>query len=110
MHGKILQSEFDESLENIVAFEKELADDGALILKFWMPMSKKAQAKRFKELEHDKLQSWRVTSKDWKNWRKYDRFVAAAERAIMHTSTGQAPWTIIEGVGFIQSFLSIGQE
>jgi len=98
VHGKIDQALFDEALDSIVTFEKALADDGTLILKFWMHMSKKAQAKRFKELEKDPLQSWRVTERDWKNWRKYDRFVAAAERAIMRTSTGQAPWTIVEGV------------
>jgi polyphosphate:AMP phosphotransferase len=98
VHGEIGQATFDESLDSIVTFEKALADDGTLILKFWMHMSKKAQAKRFKELEEDPLQSWRVTAKDWKNWRKYDRFVAAAERAIMRTSTGQSPWTIVEGV------------
>jgi len=98
VHGEIRQPQFDESLDSIAAFEKALADDGTLVLKFWMHMSKKAQARRFKELEKDPLESWRVTSKDWKNWRKYDRFVAAAEQAIMRTSTGQAPWTIVEGV------------
>ena len=98
VHGENDQALFDEALDNIVTFEKMLADDGTLLLKFWMHMSKKAQAKRLKELEKDPLESWRVTAKDWKNWRKYGRFVAAAERAIMRTSTGQAPWTIVEGV------------
>ncbi len=98
VHGKNDQAVFDEALDNIVTFEKMLADDGTLLLKFWMHMSKKAQAKRFRELEKDPLQSWRVTEKDWKNWAKYGRFVAAAERAIMRTSTGPAPWTIVEGV------------
>jgi polyphosphate:AMP phosphotransferase len=107
VHGEIGQATFDDSLDSIVTFEKALADDGALILKFWMHMSKKAQAKRFKELEEDPLQSWRVTAKDWKNWRKYDRFVAAAERAIMRTSTGQSLWTIVEGVDPQYRYLTV---
>jgi polyphosphate:AMP phosphotransferase len=109
VHGEIGQATFDEALDRIVAFEKELADDGALILKFWMHMSKKAQAKRFKELEKDQLQSWRVTAKDWKNWRKFDRFVAAGERAIMRTSTGQSPWTIVEGVDPQYRYLTVAE-
>ncbi len=107
VHGKNDQALFDEALDNIVTFEKMLADDGTLLLKFWMHMSKKAQAKRFKELEKDPLESWRVTEKDWKNWRKFDRFVAAAERAIMRTSTGQAPWTIVEGVDERYRYLTV---
>lgn len=98
VHSRIGQATFDEALDNIITFEKALSDDGTLILKFWLHMSKKAQARRFEELEKDQLQSWRVSGRDWKNWRKYDRFVAAAERAIMRTSTGRDPWTIVEGV------------
>ena len=107
VHGKVDQALFDEALDDVVTFEKMLADDGTLLLKFWMHMSKKAQAKRFKELEKDPLQSWRVTEKDWKNWRKFGRFVAAAERAIMRTSTGQAPWTIVEGVDERYRYLTV---
>jgi polyphosphate:AMP phosphotransferase len=39
-----------------------------------------------------------VTKQQWQNWRKYDRFVAVAERTLQRTSTAQAPWTIVEGV------------
>jgi len=109
VHGEVGHAAFDEALENIAAFEKELADDGALILKFWMHMSRKAQATRFEELEKDPLQSWRVTAKDWKNWHKYDRFVAAAERAIMRTSNGQAPWTIVEGVDPRYRYITVAE-
>ncbi len=107
VHGECGQALFDEELDNIITFEKMLSDDGTLLLKFWMHMSKKAQAKRFKELEKDPLESWRVTAKDWKNWRKYGRFVAAAERAIMRTSTGQAPWSIVEGVDERYRYLTV---
>ncbi len=90
-------SEFDEKLDRIISFEKDLADDGALILKFWMHLGKTAQKKRLKSLEKDPLLSWRVTETDWRNWRRYENFVAAAERTIMRTSTGQAAWHIVEG-------------
>ena len=97
VYGEIDQAEFDKQLERIVTFEKELADDGALILKFWMHLSRSGQKKRFKALEEDILTSWRVTKTDWDNLERYDEFIAAAERAIARTSTGEAPWQIIEG-------------
>ena len=46
---------FNERLERILGFEKLLADDGALILKFWMHLGKKAQHRRLKALENDPL-------------------------------------------------------
>ena len=94
---EISESKFDKELERITTFEKELADDGALILKFWMHLSREAQTHRFKTFEKDPLTSWRVTKTDWENVKRYDAFIAAAERAISRTSTGEAPWQIVEG-------------
>jgi polyphosphate:AMP phosphotransferase len=96
-YRKITRAEFEERLEKIAAFERTLADDGALILKLWMHLGRQAQKERFQTLEQDPLLRWRITEKDWEHWRMYDRFVSAAELIIMRTSTGQAPWRIIEG-------------
>ncbi|PWV63246.1 polyphosphate:AMP phosphotransferase [Plasticicumulans acidivorans] len=97
VYGKITAEEFDERMSRIRVFEEALAADGALIIKFWMHLSESAQEHRLKKLEKDPLQKWRVTARDWEHWRMYDRFVAAAERTLMHTGTGTAPWKIIEG-------------
>ncbi|WP_135075678.1 polyphosphate:AMP phosphotransferase [Terasakiella sp. SH-1] len=98
VYGKINRAEFDERLDRIKAFEKTLADDGALILKFWMHLGKEDQKKRLKKLEKNELQSWRVKESDWNHWRMYDDFTDSAERLIMRTSKGHAPWSIVEGM------------
>ena len=103
--GKNSEAEFDQEIERIVGFERALANDGALILKFWIHLGKEAQAERFKSLEKNPLTSWRVTKTDWDNWAKYDKFVEAAERMISRTSKGRAPWQIVEGADF--RFLSL---
>jgi len=103
------QATFDDRLDRILAFEKALADDGALILKFWMHLSRDAQKRRLKKLEKDPLTSWRVTQQDWDHWQIYDHFEAAAERTIMRTSTGTAPWTIVEGVDPCFRSLTVGE-
>ena len=100
---------FDDHLDRIMAFENALADDGALILKFWMHLSHDAQKRRLKKLEKDPLTSWRVTQQDWDHWQIYDRFEATAERAIMRTSTGSAPWTIVEGADHCFRSLTVGE-
>ena len=91
-------ADFDKQLDRIAGFERTLTDDGALILKFWMHLGKDAQKKHLRSLEKDPLTRWRVTKLQWQHWRMYDKFVAAAERALQRTSTVQAPWTIVEGV------------
>ena len=95
--GRLSTAEFDALLEQIAAFERALTDDGAVILKFWMHLSKGAQRKRLTAFEQDPHQRWRVTKEQWKHWRMFDRFVTAADRAIRRTSTDQAPWHIVEG-------------
>jgi polyphosphate kinase 2 (PPK2 family) len=97
VHGRASEAEFDEDLERIVAFERDLADDDALIIKFWMHLGKEAQKERLAALEKNPLTRWRVTQTDWDHWHMYDGFVAAAEQVIMRTSTGWAQWHIVEG-------------
>ena len=97
VYGHTTLAEFDERLERIKNFEKTLADDGALILKFWMHLSKEAQKERLRKLEKNPLLHWQISKRDWRHWELYDQFIAAAERTLMKTSTGLAPWKIIEG-------------
>lgn len=98
VYGRSSEAEYDEALDRIIAFEKCLADDGALILKFWMHLGRDAQKARLKALEKDPLTRWRVSQTDWDHWHLYDTFVAAAERIIMRSSTHKAMWQIVEGV------------
>jgi polyphosphate:AMP phosphotransferase len=96
-YRRISRVEFEHQLRALADFERTLADDGALILKFWMHLDRKSQRKRLETLERDPLTRWRVTKLQWKHWKMYGRFVDAAEQAIRTTSTAAAPWTIVEG-------------
>ncbi len=101
--------DFERRIDEIVDFERALADDGAEIMKFWLHLGKGAQKKRFKSLEADPLQAWRVSKRDWDHWRLYDRFVTAAERLITRTSTGFAPWHLIDGGSYRYRSLRFGE-
>jgi polyphosphate kinase 2 (PPK2 family) len=106
---EITPAEFDEKLERIASFENALAADGALIIKFWMHLSKKGQKTQLRALEKDPLLKWRVNETDWKHWRIYDKFISVAERAIMKTSTGDALWHIVEGADHNYRSLTVGK-
>ena len=62
VYGRIDLTEFMHQLDRINNFEKALADDGAMLLKFWMHISSEVQKKRLEKLEKDPLRSWRITS------------------------------------------------
>lgn len=90
------QNRLDRDLARIVEFEQMLTNEGVLLLKFWLHISKKQQRRRLKKLESDRRTAWRVTADDWKFHALYDRFLPVCSRALERTSTGQAPWDIIE--------------
>jgi polyphosphate:AMP phosphotransferase len=94
--GRIDMTEYDHRLDRIVAFERTLSENRTLIFKFWMHLGKEQQAARFRELEQDPRQAWRMTEKDWRHWEMYDEFTSAAEHLIVRTSRGHSQWTIVE--------------
>ena len=96
VNGKISHEAFSTALSRIMAFERTLAVDGAVFLKFWLHLGKKQQKKRLKALEKDPATAWQVTKRDWENWKRYEEFLPVAEHLIMRTSTGRAPWEIVE--------------
>ena len=86
-----------QAIEEINHFERMLADGGALILKFWFHLSKKAQRKRLKKLESDPDTSWKISERDWDFFKMYDRFYRVSEDTLRETSTAAAPWIVVEG-------------
>lgn len=81
--------------EEINNFERTLADDGAVFIKFWLHISKDEQLRRFMQLATEPENAWRVTAEDWENHRKYDEYLAAVRDMLAKTSTPIAPWTVV---------------
>ncbi|MBK8174730.1 MAG: polyphosphate:AMP phosphotransferase [Rhodospirillales bacterium] len=109
VYGQTSEAEFDAALDRIIAFERCLTDDNALILKYWMHLGKQAQKDRLTKLEANPLTRWRVNKSDWDHWHLYEKFIAAAERTIRRTSTGRASWQIVEGADKRYRSLTVGK-
>lgn len=81
--------------KQIRRFEKNRADNGMLILKFFLNVSKKEQKRRFLERIDDPSKNWKFSLSDLKERGFWDEYQKAYEEAITETSTDYAPWFII---------------
>jgi polyphosphate kinase 2 (PPK2 family) len=97
VEGFATEDEWRRAYREINDFERLLADDGAVILKFYFHISKEEQLQRFKRREADPAKSWKISDEDWRNRRKWDEHNEAAEEMFARTSTPGAPWKLIAG-------------
>ena len=107
--GKIDYADLDANLIHVKNIERELADSGTLIIKCWVHMSKKRQKARLQAYQNDPDTKWRVTKKDLKHLKLYDKFINIAERVIRGTSTGHCPWLIVDGTDIRHSSITVGE-
>lgn len=96
VYKKQKQADLDAAMRRIASQEQMLAEDGAVVLKLWLHLSKEAQYKHLKGLESDPHRHWRVLPTDWKHHRLYEKFIRVAGRMIRLTDRPHAPWNLIE--------------
>ncbi len=77
-------------------FEEQLTRNGAVVVKYWLQISKEEQYRRFKERQKTRHKQFKITDEDWRNRKKWDDYQEAAADMIERTSTAYAPWTIVE--------------
>ncbi|MCL2224316.1 MAG: polyphosphate:AMP phosphotransferase [Defluviitaleaceae bacterium] len=79
---------------DVNAFERQLSEDGAVIVKFFLHISKDEQCRRFEKLESNAATAWRVSDKNWMQNARYNIFLEMFEN--MLEQTNETPWTIVE--------------
>ena len=97
VHGHFKDAVLDQAIDNALALEQMLCDEGALIFKFWFHLSKKQMKVRLKTLQDDPQHAWRISPLDWLQSKTYDKFVHHGERVLRRTSRDFAPWYVVEG-------------
>ncbi len=109
LHGRVNKElsrlELDAAIDQAERFERMLADEGALILKFWFHLSKGQLKQRLKHLKKDPRLGWKLSPLDWRQARVYDRFVKQGERVLRRTHHDYAPWHVVPG--FDERFRSL---
>lgn len=91
----IPDGDVDRAYGEIAAFERTLMDDGAVIVKLLMNLSKEEQRTRFEAYEADPNQRWKIKKDDWRAHSRFGRYRKAFRDMVRRTSSARAPWTII---------------
>ena len=92
MKGERLRQSFDD----ICSFERQLSDEGVVIVKCFLHISKNEQKRRFEVLRTNPATAWRVTKEDVRQHERYSEYLAAVEDMLTETDADYAQWTVIE--------------
>lgn len=96
LEGFCRENDWQRAYNEINEFEKELADWGAVIIKFWVQIDKDTQLARFNERQNTPAKQWKITEEDWRNREKWDLYEGAVNEMLQKTNTTYAPWHILE--------------
>jgi len=108
LRGRVGKKRLRRQLEHMQRTERMLADDGTLILKFWLHMPKKELKRRIKSAGKDQSHSWHVTDADVDIAQHYDEVTAVAEQLVRATDAAHAPWHLVESTDRRHRDLAIG--
>jgi polyphosphate:AMP phosphotransferase len=106
---KISDAQFEQQLDAIKRFEAMLAAEGALILKFWLHLSKDDQKKKLKKLEKSERTKWRIEESPWGGSKRYREVKKAAEHMMRVTGTDRAPWIPVNAANKYYRGLTVGK-
>jgi len=95
VEGFASEPEWKRAYREINEFERTLIDDGSIVVKFFLHITKDEQLIRFNRRQGDPYKHWKITDEDWRNRRNWNENNEAAEEMFERTSTEQAPWNII---------------
>ncbi len=95
--GDLTDSDYEEKVRSINVFERQLVEDGYLVIKFFIHISKKEQKERIDALISDKNTKWRISSHDESQNKHYKDYLEAYRSFIDETNNPFAPWYVIDG-------------
>jgi|DewCreStandDraft_4_1066084.scaffolds.fasta_scaffold01021_46 PPK2 family polyphosphate:nucleotide phosphotransferase len=81
--------------DRINDFERLLVENGTIVLKFFLHISREEQERRLLDREKDPVKAWKLNVEDWKDRSLWDSYTKAYEEALRRCSTQQAPWRIV---------------
>jgi polyphosphate kinase 2 (PPK2 family) len=95
VEGFATEEQWHRGYDEIVGFERTLAAEGMVLIKFWLHISHAEQLRRFKAREKDPLKQWKLTEEDWRNRKKRRPYEKAVDDMLQRTDHDLAPWDVI---------------
>ena len=96
VEGYATVADWMRAYDEINQFEEQLINGGAVVVKFWLQISKTEQLRRFRARERVAFKQFKITPDDWRNRKKWDAYEKAVCDMVDRTSTEIAPWTLVE--------------
>jgi len=93
--GFCTEHEYRHFLEMCPLFEKQVVDNGIILIKFWLEVGEKEQARRFAARVDDPLRQWKLSPMDVESWTRWYDYSAARDAMFEATDTDYAPWHIV---------------
>jgi polyphosphate kinase 2 (PPK2 family) len=97
VEGLASPTQWRRAYEEIVFFEQGLADEGMVLVKFWLHVSPEEQLRRFEGRADDPLKVWKLTPEDWENRSKRSEYERAVEEMVDRTDRRRARWHLVAG-------------
>ncbi len=94
--GRMEELGWHRAVRDVLDFERALTDDGCVLVKLFLHISKKEREARYLKMEQDPAESWRIGKRSWKHHRHYEDFYALSEEMLARTETAAGPWKIVE--------------
>lgn len=95
VHDLVPKRIWEKRYDQINHFERHLVDNGTVVLKFFLHISKSEQEQRLLEREQDKTKAWKLAVGDWKERELWDQYQNAYMDTLEKCSTDWAPWRIV---------------
>jgi polyphosphate:AMP phosphotransferase len=95
VEGFCSPADWQRAYGEINAYEEELTEAGAVVVKFWLAITPDEQLKRFQDRQTTPHKLFKITDEDWRNRDKWPQYETAVEDMIDRTSTRVAPWHVV---------------
>ena len=95
VEGLCKKEAWKRAYREINEFERQLIDDGVVLVKIFLAITKHEQKKRFEERVNDPYKRWKIGPEDWRNREHWDQYLEAAEEMFAETNSKIAPWRVI---------------
>jgi polyphosphate:AMP phosphotransferase len=95
VEGYAAEPDWMRAYSEINEFEDQLVEAGAIVVKFWLAITRAEQLRRFRAREEISFKRYKIGAEDWRNRRKWPAYEAAVADMVERTSTAAAPWHIV---------------
>ncbi len=96
VNGFCTQKEYEIFMTQVNDFERMILDSGIYLVKIYMSISKREQAKRFEEIKNDPLKQWKMSPVDEKAQELWDQYTTYKDAMFEKTNTEKSPWKVIK--------------